>query len=281
MVRIALFMYLGVAVLLFSLQARLIFVGAETQGRPRAAVRPRPGTQLLTLTTARGDRVAALFGAALTPEGQPHAHPEARPTILYFYGNAMCLSDASEEFEHFRRLGANVLIPEYVGYGLSGGKPGEQACYDTADAAYDHLLKRRDVDPSRIVAMGWSLGGAVALDLASRRRVAGLATFSTFSSMVEMARRNFPFLPASLLLRHRFDNTTKIASVSCPILIGHGRQDKLIPYAMSDRLAAAAKNVPVSRLTIEDADHNDFFAVGGDKVFNAIAQFLDELPPAK
>jgi len=193
LIRIPLLVWLGLLALFASLQARLIFPGAQTQGQPYASVRPPVGAELVTLSTVNGDRVVALFGPALTPAG--HHHPEAsrRPTLLYFYGNGMCLNDTSEQFDHFRRLGANVLIPEYVGYGMSGGQPSETGCRATADAAYDHLHSRRDVDPRAIVAVGWSLGGAVAIDLASRRPVAGLAAFSTFTSLVEMARRNFPF----------------------------------------------------------------------------------------
>ena len=242
-------------------------------------VRPRADAELVTLTTADGDRVVALFGPALTREGEPHPEASRRPTLLYFYGNGMCLNDTMEQFDHFRRLGANVLIPDYVGYGMSGGQPGESGCRATADAAYDHLQSRRDVDPRAIVAVGWSLGGAVAIDLASRRPVAGLAAFSTFTSMVEMARRNFPFLPNSLLLRHRFDSLAKIGRVSCPILLMHGRSDRLIPSAMSDRLAAAART-PVTKLTVEGADHNDFFLVGGAQVDEALVRFLESLPPA-
>ena len=160
--------------------------------------------------------MVALFGPALTPDGEPHPDAARRPTLLYFYGNGMCLSDTTEQFDRFRRLGANVLIPEYVGYGMSGGQPSEAGCQATADAAYDHLQRRGDVDPRPIVAVGWSLGGAVAIDLASRRPVAGLVAFSTFTSMVEMARTEFPVPPHSLLLRHRFDSLTKIGQRHLP-----------------------------------------------------------------
>ena len=87
----------------------------------------------------RGATVEDKFGPALTPDGRPHPNAARRPTILYFYGNGMCLKGTAYEFGHFRRLGANVLIPEYVGYGLSGGQAGEVGCRETADAAYDHL----------------------------------------------------------------------------------------------------------------------------------------------
>ena len=90
-----------------------------------------------------------LRAGAARAEGSPTPRPSRRPTLLYFYGNGMCLNDALDAFDHFRRLGANVLIPEYVGYGMSGGQPSESGCRATADAAYDHLQRRKDVDPRR------------------------------------------------------------------------------------------------------------------------------------
>lgn len=265
--------YIGVGVMLFAIQIDLIFPGAKRQGDPSTLVKARPDEKIVTLNTAHEDRVVALFAPALTPEGKPHPNAAACPSLIYFYGNAMCLSDAVDQVEHFRRLGVNVLTPDYVGYGMSGGKASESGCQATADAALAHLKGRKDVDPNKIIAAGWSLGGAVAIDLASRGKVAGVISFCTFTSMAEMARRNLPLLPASLLLRHRFDNESKIAKVTCPILIGHGRRDTLIPHSMSDRLAEAAR-APVMRFTVEEAGHNDFYATGGDQVLDAMRTFL-------
>ena len=226
----------------FTTQNLLIFPGAATQGHPAAEFHPDPDTPLVRLTTARGDRVVALFGPALTPDGRPHPNAARRPTILYFYGNGMCLKGTTYEFGHFRRLGANVLIPEYVGYGLSGGQAGEVGCRETADAAYDHLSKRPDVDPAKIVAAGRSLGGAVAIDLALRRPVATLFTLSTFTRLADLARHHYPFLPAAeWLLQDWFDSLAKIGRVDCPVLFVHGRRDEIVPFAMMDRLAAAAR----------------------------------------
>jgi uncharacterized protein len=271
-------LYVGVVAVFATFQARLIFPGGATQGRPEAVVQPAAGTELVTLTTADGDRVVALFGPALTADGRPHPDAALRPTILDFYGNGMCLKAAAALMDSFRRLGANVLIPEYVGYGMSSGRPSEAGCYATADAAYAHLLARKDVDPTKIVALGWSLGGAVAIDLAARRPVAGLVVLSSFTSMAEVARAHYPFLPASLLLRHRFDSLAKIRRVSCPTLIGHGREDRLIPFVMADRLAIAAGG-PVARLAVEDAGHNDFFLLGRRAILESLGRFLDPAPP--
>jgi uncharacterized protein len=268
--------YLGILAVFFSLQSRIIFPGQETQGQPQALVRPRPGTELLRLTTRQGVPIVALHGPALTADGRPHPEAASRPTLIYFYGNAMCLNYSAEEFERFRRLGINVLIPEFVGYGMSGGTASEKGCQGTADAAYDYLVSQRGVKPATIVAGGWSLGGAVAVDLAARKPIAGLIMFSTFTSGVDMAHRITPFLPASLLLRHRFDSIGKLKHVKCPILIGHGRRDRIVPFAMATRLAEAARS-PVTELWIDDADHNDFYDVAGRRVDEAIARFLDSL----
>ncbi len=276
--RAVLVIYLGVVILLYSFQTRVIFPGASTQGEPFAQIRPRRDTELVKLETARGERVVALFGPATTSDGRPVTEPASRPTIIFFYGNAMCLSYAEQEFDRFRRLGLNVLIPEYVGYGMSGGSPSERGCQATAEAACDYLISTRKVDPKTIISAGWSLGGAVAIDLASRRQVGGVIAFSTFTSGVEMARRILPFVPVSLLLRHRFDSLQKIAKISCPILIGHGGRDPVIPFAMGKKLAAATGG-PVSTLWIDEAEHNDFFEVGGRRLDEAIRRFVEEHIP--
>jgi uncharacterized protein len=275
--RFLLVLYLGVVLVFSAFQTRLIFPGMASQGQAWAVVRPGPDAELVTLATAGGDRVVALFGRALSPEGRPLADAAARPTLLYFYGNGSCLRYSLEEFAAFRRLGANVLIPEYVGYGMSGGSAGEAGCAATADAAYGHLRTRPDVDPERIVVAGWSLGAANAVDLAARRPVAGLVTMSAFTSMGDMAHALYPWLPARTFLRHRFESERKIAGITAPTLIIHGRLDRLIPFAMADRLAAAAGGA-ITRLAVDDGDHNDLFAVGGDRILEALGRFLDGLP---
>jgi uncharacterized protein len=266
-------LYLGFLTLLYSLQTRMIFPGASTQGQPFAEVQPRRGTELVNLRSPSGENVVALWAPATTADGRPDA--ASRPTMIYFYGNAMCLSYAAQDIDRCRRLGLNVIIPDYVGYGMSGGSPSEKGCQSTADTVYDYLVSIRRVDAKTIIAAGWSLGGAVAIDLASRRPVGGLIAFSTFTSSVEMARRMLPFVPVSLLLRHRFDSVHKIARVHCPILIGHGRSDSLIPFRMGEKLAVTAGG-PVTTLWIDQANHNDFFDVGDAQIDAAIGAFVEK-----
>ena len=260
-------------------QAGLILRGRRTHGRPCATFTPPAGSELLSLPTACGRRVAALFGPALSDDGSPLPHPAARPTLLFFYGNGMCLSATVHLFQHLRRIGANVLVPEYLGYGLSDGPADERGCYATADAALQHLMSRRDIDPSRIVAGGVSLGGAVAIDLASRHpALAGLIALVTFTSIPDVARHLHPDVPIWRLIHMKFDSVAKIRSVKCPVLIGHSTADALVPPWMADRLANAAGG-PVTRLVIEGANHHaaEMLEVGGDVIFGAAQRFLEGL----
>src|SRR5256714_15049502 len=158
--RLGLLGYLVVCLVISILQESIIFPGASTQGQKHAVIRPAPNEELVPLTTPDGIQIVALFGKALSPEGKKLPDAAQRPTLLFFYGNGMCLADTEGEFRKFRRLGVNVLIPEYVGYGMSGGKPSEHGGYATAETAYAYLLTRSDIDKRRIIPPGWSLGSA-------------------------------------------------------------------------------------------------------------------------
>jgi uncharacterized protein len=279
--RILVLAYVLGMLVFWMLQTWLIFPGARTQGKPEAVVTPPADAQLVPLTTAGGDKTVALFGKALRADGSIDPNAAHLPTLLWFYGNAMCLQDAALDFRDFRRLGLNVCIPEFLGYGMAGGSAGEPGCYAAADAAYTHLIGRTDIDTHKIISGGWSLGGAVAIDLAYRKkdegRVVGLIAFSSFTSVADVGRHYYPVVPVQLLLKHRFESERKIRDITVPVLIGNGRLDNIVPFGMSGRLAAAAGGksgaAKVTRFVIEDASHNDFFAVGDERVFGEMQKF--------
>src|SRR5579884_1958372 len=258
--------------LLERLQIRMIFPGHATQGTVAAEVEAPSGARLVPLTTATGERVMVLLGPALSPEGQPHPHADTCPTVLFFYGNGMCLNYCLDLFDLWRRLGANVLIPEYVGYGLSSGTASEAGCQAAATAAYDYL-RTNGVPAERLIIAGWSLGSAVAVDLAARRPAAGLMLFSAFTSMSAMARQVVPFFPLSWLVRHRFDSLAAIGRVHCPILIAHGSVDSLVPVSMSRELKKAATS-PVTFLILDGAGHDNLFDHGREELVPAMSEFL-------
>jgi hypothetical protein len=272
--RAAAISYVGLCLVLsLSCQNYFVFPGASSQGAKEAIVVPGIGEELVHLKTADGVQVTAVFGKALTANGAVMDDIAHCPTILFFYGNGMCMADVESERHHLRELGANVIVADYTGYGMSGGKPSEQGVYQSAEAAYQYLLSRPDIDQSRIFPMGWSLGAAAAVELAHQHQVAGLITVSAFTSIGEMARRLAPLLPTSLIVSYRFDNEAKLRDIRCPVLIIHGRRDSIVPFAMSEKLKAAAGG-PVTYLPIDLADHNDIFFKGGDAVYAAIASFL-------
>jgi len=244
------------------------------------------GAHELTLRTAPGDTVVALYGCAQRADGRPDPGSARRPTLLFFYGKGSSVAGGRRLFQSLRRLDVNVLMPDYVGFGQSGGQESEANCYATAEAAYRYLRARPDVDQKSIVIAGFSLGSCVAVDLAARelpvgRPVAGLAVFAAYTSLADEAHRQYPIYPAfllRLLLRSPFASESKMPRVTCPVLLVHSRADRLIPYWMADKLAAASGG-PVTRLTITRADHSDYFRVEGLAVFGALGRFILKVTP--
>jgi alpha/beta superfamily hydrolase len=263
----------------YFIQRRIIFAGHQRQGKAATVVKPPADAQLVRLTTVGGEQITAMFGQALHMNGRKRRDAAQCPTIIYFYGNAMCLTDTVAQFGRIRRLGANVLIPELVGYGMSTGTPSEQGCYDTADAAYDYIRSRVDVDASKIVAAGWSLGSGIAVHLACKRKTAALVLFSSFTSMDEMAAKHYPFFPSTLVMQHHFNNEKKLTSYEGSVFMAHGKRDKLVPSAMSGRLAtiAESRGCAVTRIVIDKAEHEDLFRVGGEQIRAELRRFLEQM----
>jgi pimeloyl-ACP methyl ester carboxylesterase len=272
--RIVILVYAGLGLAAYLAQDWLMYPAARRRGEPPRPFRLGPGSERVDMTATDGTPIAAVFGRAVRRDGSPDPDAASRPSVLYFYGNGGSVQWSDYEFDHFRRLGANVMIPDLPGYGASGGTPTEPHCYAAADAAYDALCRR--VDPHRIIVVGWSLGGGMAVDLASRRPVAALATFNAFTSMPDMAQRLLPFLPARYLCRDQYANEAKIRTVRCPTLICNGLMDVQIPGSMSDRLAAAAAG-PVTRLRVATADHNSIFDAEPHVVWPALQRLVDDV----
>ena len=266
--------------MLYALQDKMIFPGAASRGTTDAIVKPRAGEELVPLTTASGEKIVLLFSPALTRDGAPHPNAKNQPTLIYFYGNGMSLNDAIYDIPRLCKHGFNVAGVEYVGYGMSTGKPGETGIYESADAAYAHLISRSDIDKNKLIPFGCSLGGAAAIHLASTKPVLCVATFSAFTTMPDMAQKQVPFLPARWLVKYNFDNESKIAKITCPAFLAHGRSDTLVPFAMNAKLAAAAK-VKTTVVPVQDAGHNDIFMVGGTDLLEKFAAFVGEIQTGK
>ena len=251
-------------------QDRHLFEGTWSQGLPSRFVPPSPEYELIHFTSSNNDPLVALFGHALDTDGHPRADAASRPTIIFFVGKGSNVIDFTREFAGWRRLGFNVMIPEYPGYGMSGGRASERAFYAAAYAAYDTLCQRHDVDSAKIVAAGWSLGAAVATDLAAHRPVQGLAALSVFTSWKAFWEHDW-WLPARLFLQADFDNQSKFASLHCPVFIAHGLHDEAIPFAHAQRLASIRGGVVPMAI---DSGH-DIWNAHSDEVVRAVGQFAD------
>lgn len=196
------------------------------------------------------------------------------PVLLHFHGNAGNILDRVELLDRLAAVGLDILIIDYRGYGKSGGAPSEEGLYRDADAAYGALVRDRGVPAGRVVLHGQSLGAAVAIDLATRRTVAGLIVEAGFTSAPDLGRRFYGFLPGFVFdrLRNRYDALTKIAQVQAPTLVVHGTADEIVPLDMGRRLFEAAPG-PKELYLVEGAGHNDAHWVGGDAYYRKIAEF--------
>jgi len=250
----------------------LIFPGSLMKSTTKTVEHLYPGSSLIPCATHSGHQIGLLLGSAT---GHP---PSNNPFyLLYFYGNGTRLHTCSYEFAYFRQLGLHVLIPEYPGYGISSGQASEGACYEAADAAYHYLTAKQQIPSTQIIIGGMSLGAAVAIDLASRKRAAGLLVFAGFTNIPEQARAMMPYVPKTIVrlcVTERFDNLRKMASVACPIFLGHGTRDELVPFTMAEQLVQAApRDCSVTFFPIQRGGHNDLLEVGSHRLRTGIVNF--------
>lgn len=206
----------------------------------------------------------------------------ARYTLLFCHGNAGNITHRLESIRQFVDAELSVFIFDYGGYGKSQGKPSENGTYGDAIAAWDYLIGEEGVDPAHIILFGRSLGGAVAIDLATREDARALIVESAFTSAVEMGARAFPWLPVRYLSRIRYDSMKKVTHIRIPKLFVHSLDDETVPFGMGKRLYNRAAR-PKTFLRLRGG-HNDAFVVSDTKYAEALTQFiatLDEKPATK
>lgn len=236
--------YVAYAVAAFVLQGHLIFVG-QRRGRVVGAPPVFAGVERVAIATPTG-LVDALYLAPEPAEGQQRA-----TAILYAHGNAELIEDWHQWFAHVRPTGVAVLIVEYPGYGRSAGGPSQASVRDAMLAAHDWLSQRAEIEPSRIVGYGRSLGGGAVCTLIGQRPLAALILSSTFTSLRPFAAGML--LPA-MLVRHAFDNLAAVRTFKGPVLVIHGQLDELVPFSHGQALVAAAQD---GQLLVYPAGHNN------------------------
>lgn len=203
----------------------------------------------------------------------------ARRTVLLCNGNAGNMSyrlDRAREMQ--RRLGVSVLLFDYRGYGESEGSPDEAGTYRDARAAYTHAVEGKGVAPQDLVLFGESLGAAIAVQIALERPAGALILESAFTSIPDMARAAYPFLPpVRPLIRTRYETLAKVPRLNLPLMVLHGERDEIVPFAQGRRVFEAAGG-PKRFFAIPGAGHNDTYRAGGDAYWRALGDFLETLP---
>ena len=197
------------------------------------------------------------------------------PWVLHCHGNAGNLSYHLQSLRPLVRMGCSVLMFDYRGYGKSEGAPSEEGLYRDAEAAWRYLTEQRHVDPAGIVVYGESLGGGVASWLASRHTPRALVLQSTFTSVPDMGRLLYPWLPIRLLCRHRFASVERVASIACPTLHLHDPRDEVIPYRVGRRLyeVSASSSYPRRWLDITGG-HNGGLDAQGPETLRELQAFV-------
>ncbi|MEW6742271.1 MAG: alpha/beta hydrolase [Planctomycetota bacterium] len=255
--------YALLCLLLFLVQRKLVyFPGPPPEVEPTQAGLPY---QDLTLVTRDGEHLHAWL-----IESKP-----ARGVVLFSHGNAGNIAYRLEGARVFVEAGVSVLLYDYRGYGRSTGSPGEEGTYLDAEAAYEHLVSVRGFAPDRVIAYGESLGAAVAVELALRRRVAGVIAESPFTSLPDLAAAIYPWLPARLLCRLRYDSASKVERLGVPILVIHSRDDEIVPFELGRRLYQAAAEP--KRFLETRGGHNDGGFLRREEDRKAVRSFIDEL----
>ena len=255
--------YLALCALVYIFQDRLIFLPSRTiDATPAQYGWAYDEVKIAVLPAEK------IYGWYF-PSNQP---TDSQKTILFCHGNAGNISHRLSTVRLFLDLGANVLLFDYRGYGRSDGRPSEANAYADGLAAFNWLVQTKGVKPENIFLFGRSLGGAVAVELATRVKCGGVILESTFTSVADLGQKLYPFLPIRPLVRTRFDSVAKISSLTCPVLVAHSSEDELIPFEMGQRLYDSVQSP--RRFVELSGRHNELGALDNELYRKTLEGFL-------
>lgn len=265
-INIALVVLIALPVVLYFCQEKLLFYPQGLNEDLRAAlIQTRPDVAELYVRGADGHRLHGWLR-----KGQPGA-----PLLIYFGGNAEEITAFVSE--RVALPGSAIAAINYRGFGLSEGVPGEAQLFADALVIYDELSGRADLNPSKVVVMGRSLGSGVAVYLASQRDVAALVLVTPYDSIASLAQQRYPTVPVRWVLKHSFDSLSRAPVINTPALMLVGSADTLVPPAHSERLFAAWA-APKQWQLLEGADHisishtREYWPMITDFLMNQVAE---------
>ncbi len=246
---IGILVYLGMFLYAYLYAEKIIF-----QPQPSSY---RDTSRIIKLNSEEGVQISAIY----------LNNPDATYTVLYSHGNAEDIGLLLPMLADIKSMGFSVFAYDYRGYGTSSGTPSEENAYRDVDAAYTYLTNDLGVHANRIIALGRSLGGAVAVDLARRRQLGGLVIESSFVTAYRVLTR-IPLFPFD-----KFQSISKIEEVRCPVLVIHGQKDKVIPFWHGERLFQEA-NEPKLSFWVAGAGHNNLFEAAGNRYGQTLRDFV-------
>jgi len=257
--------YALVCLLVFLFQARLVYF----PDRALVATPAHIGLEYeeVLFPTEDGLTLHGWFVPARSPRG----------VLLFCHGNAGHISHRLDSIRIFVELGLSVFIFDYRGYGKSEGSPGERGTYRDATAAYRYLTVTTGVLSEEILFFGRSLGGAVAVELATRSAPRALLLESVFTSAPDLGARVYPWLPVRWLARISYDSKGRIGRLRTPLLSIHSRDDEIVPISHGRRLYDLAAD-PKRFLELRGG-HNEGFLVSEPQYREGLAAFLESLTP--
>jgi len=224
------------------------------------------------ISISNEDRQAEKLHGWWIPAKQPNT-----PTILYFHHNAINIGANVSQALQFREMGYSIFLFDYRGFGQSeGGFPTESQLYEDAQAAWNYLTQERKISANQIIIYGHSIGGAIAIDLATKQPEAALLIVqSSFTSIRDMTKRFglYWLLPVELILRHRFESLEKMTTIAMPVLVVTGTEDLQIPVDMGERLYEAA--LGFKRLIVIQGGGHDNHLSGQDR--QQVKQFIEQV----
>jgi pimeloyl-ACP methyl ester carboxylesterase len=238
----AFLIYAAYCALLFVMQRQVIFP-CYMIPTPAVPDLKAMGIEPLWLETSFG-KVEAWYLPPVSA-GKPSA------AVIFAHGNGELIDYWPNELRRLPSMGVGLLLVEYPGYGRSAGTPSQDSISETFTLAYDLLTARPEIDPSRIILLGRSLGGGAICDLALKRPSAALILMSAFKSVSAFAVR---YLAPSFLIRDPFDNLSAVRQYKGPVLVIHGNFDEVVPFSHGQALHAAAQN---GKMIVYQAGHND------------------------
>jgi len=242
--------------------ARVIYPGASRSiGAEQLKWTLRPEEELIWRVTARNERI----GLIIRPPSS------GQNWIVFFYGNGMTLGGTAHIRHRLASAGYGVVCVEYAGYGVSSGSPSERGCYGSADAAVAYLEQEKSVALDRVALIGWSLGSAVAIDLASRRLVGAQILLSPLTSLFAAAL-DLAYLGKAAFSAGPFNSLSKAKNVDCPTLIVSGSNDALTRPWMANELTKAMGR-RARLVSLPGVGHNDMLG-SGDRLWNIVIDFL-------